>query len=357
MKMAPAFVTSTIKAFKSVSDRISNKLSKEELQNQQKLDDVEKAESAVGGRIRERPLPAEACIPAGAYYVGTTALTINDIRDFNAVQNQKYMLNQNDCRHYVNKLCEYATGKQKVTCELLRFRRELHGREMHPLAYPVRAVTDVNNSSKCVKVQEALEAASLAAVGGAALRVVRVPLLLAAPKRNAAVAAAAALTVENPFWGAVGEGLGGALVKVQKAGDYLGLGSIPMLAGGAVASQIKPATERNVIGGAFRGLGGLAAQGWRATCNAARVPVRAVSSGVTSLASGTTRVAGTIFSRRYRQQVGSAAIGSIRLGAQLKRSNSARFLVGGVNSYIKGSIVAVNAPSTRSLRLVTAGRS
>ena len=48
--------------------------------------------------------------------VGTTNLSLADIRSFNALQSRVlYLLHRNDCRHYVNSLVQYTTGVQART--------------------------------------------------------------------------------------------------------------------------------------------------------------------------------------------------------------------------------------------------
>lgn len=51
--------------------------------------------------------------------VGTTNLSLSDIRSFNSLQSRVlYLLHQNDCRHYVNSLVQYTTGVQVHTHHL-----------------------------------------------------------------------------------------------------------------------------------------------------------------------------------------------------------------------------------------------
>eukprot|EP00238_Polyblepharides_amylifera_P004134 CAMPEP_0196593256 /NCGR_PEP_ID=MMETSP1081-20130531/75181_1 /TAXON_ID=36882 /ORGANISM="Pyramimonas amylifera, Strain CCMP720" /LENGTH=428 /DNA_ID=CAMNT_0041917189 /DNA_START=28 /DNA_END=1311 /DNA_ORIENTATION=+ len=44
------------------------------------------------------------------FLIGRTNKTIDEIRAFNNQQTEAYKLRMNDCRHYVNRLCRYATG-------------------------------------------------------------------------------------------------------------------------------------------------------------------------------------------------------------------------------------------------------
>ena len=64
---------------------------------------------AVLGEVRERRLSA---LPASHMYIGTTRLSLADIRAFNSLHHERsYELHVHDCRHYVNSLVAYATGE------------------------------------------------------------------------------------------------------------------------------------------------------------------------------------------------------------------------------------------------------
>ena len=64
---------------------------------------------SVVGQVRERRL---AALPSTHMYVGSTRLTLADIRAFNSLHDRRqYELHVNDCRHYVNSLVNYATGE------------------------------------------------------------------------------------------------------------------------------------------------------------------------------------------------------------------------------------------------------
>mmetsp|Transcript_13855 Transcript_13855/g.41844 ORF Transcript_13855/g.41844 Transcript_13855/m.41844 type:complete len:429 (-) Transcript_13855:3288-4574(-) len=68
--------------------------------------------------VREQPLLE---MPESCMLVGTTNLSLSDIRSFNSLQSRVlYLLHQNDCRHYVNSLVQYTTGVQGVTRKATR---------------------------------------------------------------------------------------------------------------------------------------------------------------------------------------------------------------------------------------------
>eukprot|EP00899_Mesostigma_viride_P008495 jgi/Mesvir1/17647/Mv08865-RA.1 len=84
-----------------------------------KAADSRNAPSARAGEIREEQLNG---LPETAFHVGWTHLDLNDIRSYNRMQDTRYILNRNDCRHYVNKLCRYVTGRdEKAARALLRY--------------------------------------------------------------------------------------------------------------------------------------------------------------------------------------------------------------------------------------------
>ncbi|CAL5219547.1 g1401 [Coccomyxa viridis] len=88
-----------------------------------------KAEATAAGLLRnpfvrdgkQRRQPAEIReakvteLPPKHMYVGKTHLSVNDIRSFNNIQRLVYELNENDCRHYVDRICRYTTGVNAAT--------------------------------------------------------------------------------------------------------------------------------------------------------------------------------------------------------------------------------------------------
>ncbi|BDA42707.1 hypothetical protein COCOBI_03-6000 [Coccomyxa sp. Obi] len=84
-------------------------------------------------------------------YVGRSNVSLNDIRDFNNLQQMTYLLNQNDCRHYVDKLCQYTTGVSHAAslCKRTTFRqRRAASHWSDSVIHLAHALTDVANWPK-----------------------------------------------------------------------------------------------------------------------------------------------------------------------------------------------------------------
>eukprot|EP00879_Flechtneria_rotunda_P004631 GHRR01004889.1.p1 GENE.GHRR01004889.1~~GHRR01004889.1.p1 ORF type:complete len:785 (+),score=318.55 GHRR01004889.1:460-2814(+) len=78
----------------------------------------QRPKKGVGGAIRERHLDE---LPVACMYMGRTQLTLDGIRRYNRAQGSLlYTLHDNDCRHYVNSLVQYATGVERSTQHLKR---------------------------------------------------------------------------------------------------------------------------------------------------------------------------------------------------------------------------------------------
>lgn len=73
--------------------------------------------SCVPGDVRETKIDK---LPENAYLVGTTHLTLNDVRRFNEARDRVYELHINDCRHYLNDLCYYLTREQAVCSKYVK---------------------------------------------------------------------------------------------------------------------------------------------------------------------------------------------------------------------------------------------
>lgn len=73
-----------------------------------------RTEDGAGDSLRSRGPGLQLLeMPESCMLVGTTNLTLADIRSFNALQSRVlYLLHRNDCRHYVNSLVQYTTGVQ-----------------------------------------------------------------------------------------------------------------------------------------------------------------------------------------------------------------------------------------------------
>ena len=74
---------------------------------------------ATPGHVREKPID-EIPDGGGTYLVGSTDLTLDEIREFNSGRNTMYSVNKNDCRHYVNDLCEHGAGVENVCSKYIR---------------------------------------------------------------------------------------------------------------------------------------------------------------------------------------------------------------------------------------------
>eukprot|EP00883_Tetradesmus_obliquus_P002834 jgi/Sobl393_1/13051/SZX69798.1 len=78
----------------------------------------QRRKKGVSGEIREKEL---AVLPPASMYMGRTQLSLADIRRYNSAQSSMmYTLHDNDCRHYVNSLVQYATGVERSTQHLKR---------------------------------------------------------------------------------------------------------------------------------------------------------------------------------------------------------------------------------------------
>eukprot|EP00191_Tetraselmis_sp_GSL018_P012134 CAMPEP_0177619704 /NCGR_PEP_ID=MMETSP0419_2-20121207/26433_1 /TAXON_ID=582737 /ORGANISM="Tetraselmis sp., Strain GSL018" /LENGTH=225 /DNA_ID=CAMNT_0019119051 /DNA_START=465 /DNA_END=1139 /DNA_ORIENTATION=- len=98
------------------------------------------------GEIRERIF---SDLPESHLYIGRTTLSLQDIRNYNKLQNSLYKLNANDCRHYVNNLVQYTTGYEAASSSLVNHNLvALRGGELGwdgQLLKAAKELTDVNN--------------------------------------------------------------------------------------------------------------------------------------------------------------------------------------------------------------------
>lgn len=75
-------------------------------------------ERRVAGQVREKRLKR---LPDSHMFVGTTHLSLGDIRAWNTVHAApEYELHRSDCRHYVNALVRYTTGIERAAVSALR---------------------------------------------------------------------------------------------------------------------------------------------------------------------------------------------------------------------------------------------
>lgn len=134
-------------------------------------------------------------MPENSMFVGSTPLSLSDIRSFNSLQSRVlYLLHQNDCRHYVNSLVHYTTGVQGVTRKATRyiFRvRATARRNASNLAWSDRLIllshtfTDVGSWPRLQKYSKAA-AAVIAAVAGRRTLVQLAPSLQLPPTTTSA---------------------------------------------------------------------------------------------------------------------------------------------------------------------------
>ena len=137
---------------------------------------LQRARKAVEGEIREVRMDA---LPKGAHYVGDTALSLEHIRNFNAERCVQYLLNDNDCRHYVNDLCAhlcpnapeaFPRGVASKVSWQSAWQRVRSGRPHEALVVlPLQVFADVNNAPA---VQRMKHAASASFAFGLGMRVV-----------------------------------------------------------------------------------------------------------------------------------------------------------------------------------------
>lgn len=141
--------------------------------------------------VREVKLNA---MPDNYMFVGSTALSLADIRSFNTLQSRVlYLLHQNDCRHYVNSLVHYTTGVQGVTRKATRHifkARTAARRNASRLAWSDRLIllshtfTDVGSWPRLQKYSKAA-IAMLAAVAGRRTLAQLAPFQIPAASANA----------------------------------------------------------------------------------------------------------------------------------------------------------------------------
>lgn len=101
--------------------------------------------SCVQGQIRQTKLQK---LPEGAYFVGKTHMSLDDINRFNQARDAMYELHVNDCRHYLNDLSYYLT-RQSAVCSkfvnhsIMRRLEEKKGQFWEHHMWLTKAITDV----------------------------------------------------------------------------------------------------------------------------------------------------------------------------------------------------------------------
>ena len=136
----------------------------------------------VVGEIREHKIDE---LPEGTHFLGTTEMTLDDIRDFNAGRSKMYALHDNDCRHYMNELCSRLVpdlqklGRGGVASKVAwdaTWGRLRSGRpEIHLL--PIQAMADLRNQPALERLKTASMASVMFSLGMRALPIVFKPVL------------------------------------------------------------------------------------------------------------------------------------------------------------------------------------
>ena len=168
-------------------------------------DGIENNPSAkkVDGQVRERRLRR---MPESHMYVGTTNMSLSDIRAWNMVHAApEYELHRSDCRHYTNALVRYTTGIERAAVSALRHQlaRKQDGRGRATLGSQLirlgQYFTDVANWDRLCAIGNATTAAILTLGGQQTLaRVGGVPLLQSVGGYSARLIPAGARTALLP---------------------------------------------------------------------------------------------------------------------------------------------------------------
>lgn len=185
----------------------------------------------VVGEIREHKIDE---LPEGTNFLGTTEMTLDDIRDFNATRNKMYALHDNDCRHYMNELCERLVpelekyGRGGVASKLAwdaTWGRLRSGRpEIHLL--PIQAMADLRNQPALERIKTASMASVIFSLGMRALPIVFKPVLpLAKAVSNAAPARRLVTTAAGAVAGVSSE------VPIVREALYAGNVAVESLSG------------------------------------------------------------------------------------------------------------------------------
>ena len=190
----------------------------------------------VVGEIREHKIDE---LPEGTHFLGTTEMTLDDIRDFNAGRNKMYALHDNDCRHYMNDLCErlvpelekYGRGgvASKVAWDATWGRLRSGRPEIHLL--PIQAMADLRNQPALERIKTASMASVMFSLGMRALPIVFKPILPLATAVSNAVGARRLVTTAA---GAVA----GVSSEVPIVREALYAGNVAMESLGGVANGL-----------------------------------------------------------------------------------------------------------------------
>lgn len=102
--------------------------------------------AVVRGEIREESLEE---LPPKSYFVGTTHLSLDDVRGFNGARDLMYELHANDCRHYLNDLsfflCKESAVSSRYVKSLVLNRIRKHKNIWAHHLWLTHAISDVEN--------------------------------------------------------------------------------------------------------------------------------------------------------------------------------------------------------------------
>ncbi|CAI7880153.1 unnamed protein product [Closterium sp. NIES-53] len=201
------------------------------------------------GEIREELIGA---LPETAVRVGVTRMSIADMRAFYSSLDFNYLLNRNDCRHFVDAFVHYTTGVDRASSRLIRANMNLRMRArpwqpVDPIIIICQRILEKENTYRvftaCHAAFTSLSSAVLLRVG---IQSGRLHQRLARVVQSSAMVA---LRRALPQASAIG---GGAIFRA--AGGPLGMLSAAMAAGAVAAAAAVAATGMRVRGMATRQL-------------------------------------------------------------------------------------------------------
>ncbi|CAI5977690.1 unnamed protein product [Closterium sp. NIES-65] len=201
------------------------------------------------GEIREELISA---LPETAVRVGVTRMSIADMRAFYSSLDFNYLLNRNDCRHFVDAFVHYTTGVDRASARLIRANMNLRMRArpwqpVDPVIIICQRILEKENTYRvftaCHAAFTSLSSAVLLRVG---IQSGRLHQRLARVVQSSAMVA---LRRALPHASAIG---GGAIFRA--AGGPLGMLSAAMAAGAVAAAAAVAATGMRVRGMATRQL-------------------------------------------------------------------------------------------------------
>ncbi|GJP30144.1 hypothetical protein CLOM_g22615 [Closterium sp. NIES-68] len=216
------------------------------------LHQMDLAEYAIpppNGEIREELIGA---LPETAVRVGVTRMSIADMRAFYSSLDFNYLLNRNDCRHFVDAFVHFTTGVDRASARLIRANMDLRMRArpwqpVDPVIIICQRILEKENTYRvftaCHAAFTSLSSAVLLKVG---IQSGRLHQRLARVVQSSAMFA---LRRALPQASAMGRG-----VMFRAAGGPLGMLSAAMAAGAVAAAAAVAATGMRVRGMASRQL-------------------------------------------------------------------------------------------------------